>query len=383
MTQMLASVVDAVEARIALDGGADILDVSGPGVGPVGAVLIEAIAAAVQAAGKAGAISAALASSPYDRETLAAQAQALAGAGADTLRLAAEADALDRLHATLTELARQARLVGVLYADRDPDFGCLDRLAALGFRGALLDIAGKDGKRLFDHLPPPRIEAFCRRCRTLGLEAWLAGGLQGPDVPRLMLLDPDVLCFRSALCPRGRRGGPLDPKRVALIRDLVPRDLPPASAPARAGTGPETSAAARQPGAAPGAASTSPPATAGSDASADPHDTIFVRDFLTTALVGAYAHERGAPQRLRFTIDAEVSLVPAHADEMRAVVSYDIILDAVRLVVGRGHFEVLETVAEDVAAIILKHPRVRQARVRIEKLDVVQGAVGVEIVRRR
>ncbi len=379
MTQMLASVVDAVEARIALDGGADILDVSGPGVGPVGAVLIETIAAAVQAAGKAGAISAALASSPYDRETLAAQAQALAGAGADTLRLAAEADALDRLHATISELARQVRLVGVLYADRDPDFGCLDRLAALGFRGALLDIAGKDGKRLFDHLPPPRIEAFCRRCRTLGLEAWLAGGLQGPDVPRLMLLDPDVLCFRSALCPRGRRGGPLDPKRVALIRDLVPRDLPPASAPARA----ETSAAARQPGAAPADASSSPPATAGSDVSAYPHDTIFVRDFLTTALVGAYAHERGAPQRLRFTIDAEVSRVPAHADEMRAVVSYDIILDAVRLVVGRGHFEVLETVAEDVAAIILKHPRVRQARVRIEKLDVVQGAVGVEIVRRR
>ena len=124
MTQMLASVVDAVEARIALDGGADILDVSDPGVGPVGGVLIETIAAAVQAAGKAGAISAALGSSPYDSETLAAQAQALAGAGADTLRLAAEADALDRLHATLSELARQVRLVGVLYADRDPDFGC-------------------------------------------------------------------------------------------------------------------------------------------------------------------------------------------------------------------------------------------------------------------
>jgi dihydroneopterin aldolase len=41
-----------------------------------------------------------------------------------------------------------------------------------------------------------------------------------------------------------------------------------------------------------------------------------------------------------------------------SLVSYDIILDAVRIVVGRGHFEVLETVAEEVAAIVLKHPRV-------------------------
>ena len=68
---------------------------------------------------------------------------------------------------------------------------------------------------------------------------------------------------------------------------------------------------------------------------------------------------------------------------MRAVVSYDVILDAVRIVVGRGHIDFIETVAEEVAAIVLKHPRVREVRVRVEKLDVVAGAVGVEILRGR
>ena len=373
MTQMLASIVDAQEARVALDGGADILDVADPGVGAIGAVAIETIAAAVQAAGKARAISAALGSPPYDGEKLAAQAQALTAAGVDTLRLAADADTLDRLDTTLTGLAQELSLVGVLFADRAPDFGALEQLAALGFRGALLDAADKVGKRLLDHLPPPRIEAFCRRCRALGLEAWLAGALQSPDVPRLMLLEPDVLCFHSALRLRGRRGGPLDPRRIALIRDLIPRI--PARPP---GEGARLGAEAS-----PGVSSPSPPAAADGDASTDAQDTIFVRDFLTTAEVGAYAHERGARQRLQFTVDVQVRRVPVHADEMRAVVSYDIILDAVRIVVGRGHFEVLETVAEEVAAIVLKHPRVRQARVRIEKLDVVPGAVGVEIVRRR
>ena len=47
------------------------------------------------------------------------------------------------------------------------------------------------------------------------------------------------------------------------------------------------------------------------------------------------------------------------------------------------HMDFLETIAEDVAAIVLKHPRVRDVRVRVEKLDVVAGAVGIEIRRGR
>ena len=68
---------------------------------------------------------------------------------------------------------------------------------------------------------------------------------------------------------------------------------------------------------------------------------------------------------------------------MRAVVSYDVILDAVRIVTGRGHIDFIETIAEEVAAIVLRHPRVETVRVKVEKLDVVEGSVGVEIVRRR
>ncbi len=51
----------------------------------------------------------------------------------------------------------------------------------------------------------------------------LAGSLEAPDIPRLLLLAPDVLGFRRALCREGR-GGPLDAEAVALIRGLIPLD---------------------------------------------------------------------------------------------------------------------------------------------------------------
>ena len=68
---------------------------------------------------------------------------------------------------------------------------------------------------------------------------------------------------------------------------------------------------------------------------------------------------------------------------MCAIFSYDVIMDAIRLVIGRGHADFVETLAEGVAEIILRHPRVRHVRVRVEKLDVIAGAVGVEIRRER
>lgn len=360
MTLMLASVVDAAEAKLAFDGGADVIDFCDLGGGPLGPIDAAMIASALAAIDKPAMVSAALGAPPYDAETISARAQALVAAGVGTLRLAP--DALGQLEGALFRLARKARLVGALFADRNPDFGALERLSTLGFHGALIDVAEKGGGRLFDHLPPARIEAFCRRCHELNLAAWVAGSLQTPDIPRLMIVEPDVLGFRSALCRRGRREGPLEPRRIRLVRDLIPPERRRTGAPPPAGAG-----------------RLAPAAEAGDGA----FDVIFVRDFLANAEIGAYAHERGVQQRLRFNIEASVARAAAPADDLRAIVSYDVILDAVRIVVGRGHVDFIETVAEEVAAIVLRHPRVQSVRVRVEKLDVVAGAVGVEIVRRR
>ena len=68
---------------------------------------------------------------------------------------------------------------------------------------------------------------------------------------------------------------------------------------------------------------------------------------------------------------------------MTSSFSYDVIMDAIRLVVGRGHAEFVESLAEGVAEIVLRHPRVQHLRVKAEKLDVIDGAVGVEIRRER
>jgi dihydroneopterin aldolase len=98
-----------------------------------------------------------------------------------------------------------------------------------------------------------------------------------------------------------------------------------------------------------------------------------------------HQHERIANQRVRINLELEVTAPPAIDDDLEKVVCYGEIMTGIRHVVGSGHVNLAETLAERIADMCLADARVRAAKVRVEKLDVFPEAasVGVEIERRR
>jgi dihydroneopterin aldolase len=66
-------------------------------------------------------------------------------------------------------------------------------------------------------------------------------------------------------------------------------------------------------------------------------------------------------------------------------VCYGELVTGIRHVVGSGHNNLAETLAERIAAMCLEDRRVHAVKVRVEKLDVFpeSESVGVEIERRR
>ncbi len=111
---------------------------------------------------------------------------------------------------------------------------------------------------------------------------------------------------------------------------------------------------------------------------------IFVRALVLLADIGVYRREQGTKQRVRINLELTVEDGPA-TDRLKDVVNYAKIIDAVRALVARGRVNLVETLAEQVAGCCLVDRRVRRARVRVEKLDVIPEAasVGVEIERSR
>ncbi len=370
MTLMLASVTGPEEAAIALDGGADVIDLKDPAQGALGAVPLAAVRATVASVAGRRPVSAVAGNLPVRPDTVLPAVHALAEAGAGWVKLGLfpGGDVAATLRA-LAPLAARVRLVGVLFADRDPDFSLPAALASAGFAGAMLDTEGKDAGRLLTHCELPTLARFVALCRAHGLLSGLAGRLEPPDVPRLLVLQPGLLGFRGALCAEGR-AGPLDPARVHLVRALIPPER-------RPGNGAEADWRVLAHGYAP-------------DRPGDPAltDRVFVRDLVLPVRIGAYAHEHGQPQRVRFDVCVRVVRPAADgrvqpARDMRDVYSYDIISDGIRMLIAAGHVDLVETLAEQIAALLLGDARVVTASVQVTKLDTGSGRVGVAIERSR
>lgn len=111
---------------------------------------------------------------------------------------------------------------------------------------------------------------------------------------------------------------------------------------------------------------------------------VFIRDLVLTCSIGVHGHEKEAHQRVRLNLDLGVKEDQrALDDRLENVVCYEAIADGVRALLARGHVNLVETLAEQVAEMCLLDPRVGSVRVRVEKLDILPDAasVGVEIER--
>ena len=228
-----------------------------------------------------------------------------------------------------------------------------DRLEALaGVKGrahAVMLEAGRAG-RLVDAAAVAGLDAFAFACRAAGLPFGLAGGLEAPDVARLLLLEPDVLGFDRTVRRDHRADGALDRAALDAIRALIPRHGAPVAALA--------------------------PAIVAAD-------RIFVRDLVVPLSIGAYRAEHGGKQRVRFSVEADVLRAAIVPHDMRDVFSYDVIIETIRVLAQRPHVTFVETLAEEIAAALIAHPALTAVTVTVEKLDVIEGSVGIEITRKR
>lgn len=113
---------------------------------------------------------------------------------------------------------------------------------------------------------------------------------------------------------------------------------------------------------------------------------IIIRNLHVDMLIGVLEHEKKRKQPVIINIDAVIGDNPNWGtDDIGKTVSYDPIVTGVRQLAGRGHINLVETLAEHVAALCMQDNRVLEVKVRIEKTTVYDfvDAVGIEIVRKR
>lgn len=112
---------------------------------------------------------------------------------------------------------------------------------------------------------------------------------------------------------------------------------------------------------------------------------LFLRNYIFQTFIGIHAFEKEKAQRIVLNVDVFVPLSQSTpvADKLEEVVDYDFIRTIIAERVNRAHIHLLETLCDDLAQMMLRHPKVRAVRLAIEKPDIYSDcdAVGVEVFR--
>src|SRR5215472_16363421 len=165
MTLMLASVRGLEEADAAVTLGADLVDLKDAARGALGALAPDVVRAAVRTIAGRRPASAVTGDLPMEPDTLAVAATAMAETGVQYVKVGLFPHARrEECVGALASLARGTKLVGVMFADLEPDTAALrvllERLRATGFAGAMLDTARKGAGRLLNALDIPALAGF-------------------------------------------------------------------------------------------------------------------------------------------------------------------------------------------------------------------------------
>jgi 7,8-dihydroneopterin aldolase/epimerase/oxygenase len=113
-------------------------------------------------------------------------------------------------------------------------------------------------------------------------------------------------------------------------------------------------------------------------------DTIFLRELKVETLIGVYEWEKRVPQTLQ--IDLEVALPNSRAaqtDNIEDAVNYADIVRDIQSTLASRHFNLIETLAEHIAQILLTDFKSPWVKVSVAKLNAIRGSqmVGVSIER--
>ena len=112
---------------------------------------------------------------------------------------------------------------------------------------------------------------------------------------------------------------------------------------------------------------------------------IVVRDFVCSATIGVTEEERSRPQRLGIFLELALVANPPVSDDIGEVLNYGSVVALLRSICFETGFQLLETLAETLAAAFFDFPQVTATKLRIEKLERYPdiAGVGIEIERRR
>ncbi len=110
---------------------------------------------------------------------------------------------------------------------------------------------------------------------------------------------------------------------------------------------------------------------------------IIIKDLTLDISVGIHDFEKLKKQRVRFNI--EITTDPNLKTNINSIVNYENIINTIKEITNKKHYELLESLSETIFDEIFKNKKIKKINLKIEKLDIVEEtkSVGIEVKKTR
>jgi 7,8-dihydroneopterin aldolase/epimerase/oxygenase len=110
-------------------------------------------------------------------------------------------------------------------------------------------------------------------------------------------------------------------------------------------------------------------------------DIIFLRDLRIDTIIGIYDWERSTRQTVSLDLEMATDIGKAAAtDHIDDTLNYKAVAKRLITFVGESEFQLVETLAERICALVLEEFQVPWVRLTLNKGGAVRGAKGVGII---
>ena len=113
---------------------------------------------------------------------------------------------------------------------------------------------------------------------------------------------------------------------------------------------------------------------------------VLITDLTLQMSIGIHDFEKIKKQEVKFNISIDVSpsLTPIE-NKLKSIVNYETVIKDITKLTKNKHYELLETLAEDIFFELFKNTNIQKIKLKIEKTQIIKNtsSVGVEITKKR
>ena len=113
---------------------------------------------------------------------------------------------------------------------------------------------------------------------------------------------------------------------------------------------------------------------------------VLINNLLLLISIGIHNFEKIKKQQVKFNIEIDVSpsLSPSEKN-LKSIVNYESVIKVIKNLTKKKHYNLIETLAEDIFTKLFENKNIKKIKIRIEKTQIIKNtsSVGEEITKKR